>query len=333
MADLEAMLDAHVSFEMARWAGPEREQLLRDEFAALYEWLAGVRIGDVVTTDHLSAVLDRFVLDNPVDDETIAVMEQALVALHESALADQAPIGDLIGRPAYDELAATLIGMKEARSRITEQITSSEVYSELIAHVLYQGIKNYLVSENVLTKHVPGASSLMRLGQNALSSASPKLGEGIDRQLTAFVNANITDTIRDSRRYLDRVIDDETLWTIAKELWDSNAQTTVAQAAEVVTADEIASIVRAGAGSWEHARRRVQVQALIRGVAATLLEREQDRSVTEVLTTLGITAEVVAEGGELVAAPWVDRAIRDGYLEARIRSRLAAFYTQYAAKD
>ncbi len=118
--------------------------------------------------------------------------------------------------------------MDGLRKAATTQIATSEVYSRLLSHVIYQGIKNYLQSENTITRKVPGASTLMRIGQNAINTAAPKLEKTIDRQLTAFVNANIQDSIRESKRYLDKVLDQELMVEVADEVWDTNAKSTVA---------------------------------------------------------------------------------------------------------
>jgi hypothetical protein len=51
----------------------------------------------------------------------------------------------------------------------------------LISNVLYHGIKGFVLSENVFAQKIPGAASLLKLGQNAMSAASPTDGEE-DRQ-------------------------------------------------------------------------------------------------------------------------------------------------------
>lgn len=56
----------------------------------------------------------------------------------------------------------------------------------------------------------------------------------MDRQLTAFVNSNISDTIRDSRAFLEQALDDTVLAAVADEVWQSNAEVTIADAVRLV---------------------------------------------------------------------------------------------------
>jgi delta 1-pyrroline-5-carboxylate dehydrogenase len=69
---------------------------------------------------------------------------------------------------------------------------------------LLQFAEPRVLTENVIARKVPGASSLVRLGKRGLNAAVPQLEAGVDRQLKTFVQANVSDTLKDSRRYLDR---------------------------------------------------------------------------------------------------------------------------------
>ncbi len=221
--------------------------------------------------------------------------------------------------------------MSDLRAAITEQITTNEVYASLIAHVLYQGIKNYLQSENVIAKRVPGASALMKMGQNAISTAAPKLEQAVDRQLTAFVNSNISDSIRDSKHYLDKVLDDELIAAVAGEVWDSNAKTSISEFVALVPADAVDEFISAGATAWEHLRETKLFASLAKSAIAGFFAEYGDEPVGSLLSRAGISAEVITPLAIEIATPVAQKALDDGYLEERIRAHLAAFYDQYSA--
>ncbi len=71
-------------------------------------------------------------------------------------------------------------------------------------------------------------------------------------------------------------------------------------------------------------------------VAALLVQEffraHGDTSVAVLLDRFGITHQMIAWEVHSAAAPLVDKARESGYLEARIRDRLDAFYSAYWAE-
>jgi hypothetical protein len=333
MLDKDAMLEAHVQFELDRWGGDQLAQTLAEEVTALSTWLRTVQLDQVVTSERLDYFIQRYVCEAPVTDELLAMLQRALIAGHSATLADDATVSDLIRRADYDQIVGTAIEMEAIRDAVTNQITTSEVYSQLIAHVLYRGIKKYLSSENLIARRLPGASSLMRLGQNAISSAAPNLEQNIDKQLTAFVSANIQDSIRESKRYLDDVLDEELLSQVADEVWDVNSAATVADAAGLASVESISELSESAREIWLHLRTTSFFKGLVRSVADDFLVQYGSRSVMDVLADLGITEDWIANSLGDVAEPVILRAVADGYLEARIRNSLEAFYESYDASS
>lgn len=329
MLDRDAMLDAHVQFELERWSGDRLSQTLEEEVSALARWLEVVQVDQLIPRARLDSVIRRYVCEVPLSDELLRIVEQALLAAHSTALEDDTNLSELLRRDDYDRLVQTAIGMKALRDAITNQITTSEVYSQLIAHVLYRGIKTYLSSESLIARRVPGASSLMRLGQGAISSAAPNLEKSIDKQLTAFVNANIQDSVRESKRYIDAVLDEELLSQVADEVWNVNSGSTVADAAGLVSVESILELNESGRDIWLHLRTAPLFLDRIGSVVDDFLSRHGSRSVMDVLADVGITEAWVVEQLGDVVEPVLARAANDGYMEERIRARLEAFYESY----
>lgn len=329
MLDKNAMLDAHVQFELGQWTADQLTQTLTEEVSELFKWLETVQVNQAINRSRVDSLVQRYVSEAPVSDELLQLVEQSVLAVHSAALEDGTQMSDLLGREDYARLVKTAIGMKGIRDAITNQITTSEVYSQLIAHVLYRGIKTYLSSESVFARRVPGASSLMRFGQGALSSAAPNLEKSIDKQLTAFVNANIQDSVRESKRYIDDVLDEELLSQVADEVWKVNSGATVADVAGLISAESIAEATESGRGVWLHLQTSPLISGLIASVVDDFLARHGSRSVADLLSEVGLGEGWVVQELSDLAEPVFVRAVEDGYLEERIRARLAAFYESY----
>lgn len=329
MPNLDDMLEAHVQFELKQWHGRNLKRNLNEEVEAAYDWVADVPIRDLVGDPGLVDVMVGYICEAPIEAIVRTAAGDVARTLHRVALADDTRMDGLISKAQFDALAGAGLKLEQVRGEVIEQVTTSEVYSQLIAHVLYQGIKNYLQTENVIAKRVPGASKLMRLSQQAVNSAAPKLEQSIDRQLTTFVAANIQDTIRDSRQYLNTALDEEVLGAVATEVWSANKAVTVAQLAALVPSDSVNELMDAAVAAVMTVRSTPSFRALLEVAASDLLAEHGDRTLGSLLNDLGLDKADTNKIVGAVLTPALNRSYADGFLEQRIRARLAPFYASY----
>lgn len=325
--DLHAMLDAHVRYELERWAGDRFPQAVREEVDALFAWLGTVTLRDLAPD---TEALARAASGLRVTDELVATAAEVAAAAHRTLSVDQTRIGDLLSREDVQAVNARVAAMEDARREVLDLVTTSEAYSRLVAHVVYHALKAYALTENVFARKIPGASSLVRLGQRSLSSAAPGLEANVDRQLTAFVQANISDTLRESRRFLDTTLDATMLAAMADEAWDDIAARTIASATTAVTGDDVHALVGALGPLARQLLESGLVGDLVAAGVATVVDRERDRTVAALLDELGIDAGRVAQEVVVLLRPAVRRAVETGYAEARVRARLEPFYRGWA---
>ena len=304
------MLEAHIAFEVGAWTEALTETL-GTQTAVVFEWLDTVSLGSVFS----EADLDALIVSIPVPDLTTSVL-----AVHAAALQDGTALGELVRREDYDRAAGAIATMSELRDALVEQITSNEVYADLISHVLFHGIRNYVMTESPIAR-VPGASSLMRMGQNAFDTAVPRLSKGIEKQLTAFVSANLQETLRDSRQFLTSVIDEQTITQVADDTYTRNADSSVSELAGLIPEDTLAELLAVAQEAWAH----LVSTPTFRDSLQAVLEVDASQSVGGLLAEAGVTEPFVVS----LARPWILRAADDGVLEELIRDRLTAFYSYY----
>lgn len=304
------MLEEHVAFEVGAWTEslPETVGAL---VAPVLEWLDSVSLGSVFSDADLDALIDAL----PVPDLTASIL-----AAHAATEADETPIAELVRREDYDRLADALAGMTDLQESVIDQITTSTVYADLISHVLLNGIRNYVTNESPIAR-VPGASSLMRMGQNAFDTAAPRLSKGIERQLTSFVSANLQETLRDSRQFLVSQIDSETLGKVAEDVWESNADTPLSDVAALMPEDTLAELTAIAQDAAAH----LMGTDTFRQAVHTVLDAHAAQPVGELLAEAGVTVDTIVAQ----LRPWVLRAADDGLLEDLVRQRLTAFYENY----
>ena len=324
----EAMRDAHVAYEMSRLTGPGLTESVSEEVESLFAWMSTAPLGEVVDTDALVAAVVRAVREIP-DAETPGGSEEVTRALRAALVNSPETVADIVSEDDAVRWATTLASMDEARDELLTQLTSSGAYSRLVAHVVYYGVKNYLLTENALAKRIPGASSLVRFGQRRLTAAAPGLEQNVDRQLVAFVDASIADTVRESRRFIDRMLTEAEVEQAAGQGWAAVSDRPVAGAADILSENDAELLGDLAWQQWTSLRLSPLVERMVEAVVRGYLDENADRPVADVLADLGVDAEWVTGWlGPLVESTMAQTVVAD-YVEQRVRERLTAFYAQY----
>ncbi len=329
MTDRQAMLDAHVRFELERWTGEGLRAMLAEEVEAIFTWLGATRLNEVVSSAQLLAWVRQALTAAPITPETVASLRESVHVAHEFLQEDATPLGALLPRSLFDRIVAGASGTEGLRHEITHQVVNSTVYTMLISNVLYHGIKGFVLTENGFAQKIPGASSLLRFGQHALNAASPQAEKQIDSQLIRFIHDNIQETIRESERFLNGKLDEEELRKVADEVWATNAPAPVSHFAGYVRGDAVDASVALIVDFWLHLRATPFFADLLEQIVHNLYLQHGKKSVAALLKEVGITQEAAVAAVYPLAAAWAEQALEDGLLEERIRRRLGAFYASY----
>ena len=327
--DLTRMFGAHVRYEVDRWRDDALRGTVGEEVAACFDRLGEVSLGELVPKPTAQAWVRRVVIEEPVPeglfDEIVWAVRTGWDSVHE----ETARLDEVVAQAGYEKLVGSVVGLQRLRREVIDQVTDSTVYAQLIAHVLYHGLKDYLLTENAVVRRLPGASSLLRMGQNAVRSASPNLEDGIDRRLVAFVATNVGGTVRDSREFLDATLDETMMRTIADEIWAANRSRSVGEAADLVDDESLGDLAAAVRDLWLATRSSAVVAHVVDAIVEQFYEGHGDDSVAVVLEDLGLTRRRASEALGEVAAHLAPVALDGGHLEMYVRRRLEAFYSEY----
>lgn len=335
MALHETLLEAYVQYELGRWSPDRLEATLREEIGVLFLWLGDATLNEVASPQKLTATIVRFLCETPITPELERVVEEGARAVHSALARDATPISELIPRARYDQVLEIVVGLKDLRREVIDNVTSSSVYAMLVADILYHGIKSFMLTDNVVARSLPGASSLIRFGQKTLNSAAPNLEKSIDRHVIAFINANIKTTISQSEAFLDRVLDDNMIWKMGAETWDAYAGRPVAEFAGYVDGSSVADLTDFALRMWAHVRTSETLRVCVEEVVTHFYVQRGDTPLRALLQSADLDAETVS--CELAAtlapilAPVVQAAQHRGDAEALHRARFQAFLDWHAA--
>lgn len=326
MTDPAQLLEAHVAFEMTRWTGDRLDETVAEHTGAVRRWLEGTLVSQVAPAEATAGTLGRVVAGLDLSDALLEAVADVVAAGHEVLTTFDALVGEVVDGTHYDALVWLLADDRSVRDAVIAAVTASKGYRKLVSHVLYQGVKGYLLTENVVARKLPGASTLVKFGQKTMSAAAPNLEAGVDRRLTAFVEANLSETLRESRRYLEATLTPALLAEMADEVWTTLADRPVGEIVGVADPEGTREVVVALGPVVRRWRDEGVIAEVVESVALEALKEHADRSVGELLKEWGVELEtVVADAAELLR-PSLEHAHASGLLEERVRAHLEPFY-------
>lgn len=326
MTDPEALLEAHVAFVLARWSGEGLSEAVAAHVTAVREWLETVTVADLAPAEPTAAVIGQWAAELSFPDELVAFVADVAASGHTVLAEHPGLVGDLVAAADYDAVVALVAEQEELRREVIAALTGSKAYRRLVSHVLYQGLKAYLLTENLIARKVPGASSLVRLGQRGLTSAAPKLEAGLDRRLTAFVETNLGETLRESRRYLESTLDPQMLGEMADEAWSSVEERSLGSLTGMLDPEVtrvLVTLIGPVLRRWQEAGLLAEVAE---AVVLTVLTDHAEDLVGPLLESWELPLERWTEQVvELLRPAWAG-AVASGLLESRVRAELEPFY-------
>jgi hypothetical protein len=291
----DALLAAHIEYELQQYAPARLPAVVQDEVAALYAWLATVKVADLVQPPQLTAWLQRNVLARPIPPAVVDFVQENLIVALELVQDDQTRVQEILPKPAFDRAVAAISQLGEMRREVIHEVVSSSVYSSLVANVLYFGIKTFLVTENGMARAIPGATSLLRLSQNALNATVPHLEKNVDKQLVAFIDDNIQQTVAESEDFLNRTLDAALVQRMGDELWESLHSTTLARLAKTLDKDAVTAGSDAILEIWQQLRTPAVAEDILQAVVRSFFLHYGKQDVRTLLEQMGLDEETAAQ--------------------------------------
>ncbi len=320
------LLEAHVQHELAGLKPRKLRQTIRDEVAALFRWSRATKLREVITPEQVLGLIARNVVERPLPtaaaDLARAMSKLVLASRHNASTT----VADICPRESFDAAVARMGGLKEARRSFIHRLVSSSVYTQQISDVLYTGIKEYLLTENILAQKVPGLASLIKLGKFAVNKTMRPLEAAVEKTVKAYIEGNLGNTIRRSEQSINQYFDEARIGGIGAAVWEAVGTRRVAEFTRILDAGDLDALIAIGLDFWLHFRNTAYFKGIHTELVHAFFARHGDAKLSVIAADFGITEKIVAD--ELVHAlgHGVDKALASGYLEQRIRAHLRDFY-------
>lgn len=329
---LQALLDAHVAFEVRQWRGKTFDKHLDDEARALWRWLAELPLDQLADIGRTQDAARRLALDLPLSDalaETIAGMVRHLLRLQ---LNRDTTVSEVLDQAVFEEGVALVASLEQAHVSLIRGASQNPLYTALASELIYNGIRDYLFSDQALLKRVPGLSSLLNAGTDAVNRNAPGLEAQVEKRIRSYIETNLTRTLENSEEFLLEALTEERIRDLGDKLWDVLADRPLA-IDRAFTDDGIDALVAFGHRVWGQLRETEYVAALLDEGIAHFFALHGEDSVASLLERLGLTEDTLAGEATTILPPLVEVADETGYLEAFVRRRLEPFYQSKPAAD
>jgi hypothetical protein len=330
---IKKLLEAHVAHEVNRFKRGWYKKTVKDEVTTLFEWIKKIKLKDVITPEQIIGLIERNVVELPVAGgvtELAGEMSQRVLASHQNK---KTALEDIFARKQFDDIVDKIGSLKSARKDVIHRFVTSSVYSQQISEVLYAGIKEYLLAENIFAKKVPGVSSLIKVGRFAVNKTMHSLEAAIENKIKTYIENNLGNTIKRSEKSLNDYFDETHIIEMGEEVWSSIAKTKLSEYFSEIDANDMEDFIIIGYDFWLHFRKTSYFKAIYTDLVYFFFKKYADKELDVILEDVGVTQKMVVNEVIEAVAPGIETALSIGYLEERIRARLADFYLSPKTAD
>ncbi len=323
---IKILLEAHVQHELGRFKSGKYRQTIREETAAMFRWIKKIKLLEIITPEQVIGLIDRNVVQMPVAGgitELAGEMSQRVLASPQN---QDTALEDIFPRKPYDDIVDKIGGLDRARKDLIGRLVNSSVYAQQISEVLFTGIKEYLLAENIFAQKVPGVASLIRLGKFAVSKTLHPLEVAVEKTVKTYIENNLGNTIRRSETSLNAYFDEPHIIEMGDEIWESISDTRLSEYFKMLNADDMEDFIIIGHDFWLHFRKTPYFKGIYTDLVHFFFEKYGDRELDLIAEDVGVTEEMVVNELTQTLSHGIEKALSSGYLEERIRARLEDFY-------
>lgn len=315
----EQLLQAQLRYILAQ---VQDEQTLSDEVNTLVAHLSDKPVEQLITLEHLQALLNKQVLDYPVQAHlTEQIVSQIQFALTHASN-DSIKIADLIPSDSVESVAQYLSSQKNHREAFIHRIFSNPAYAQMLSQTISHAINDYM-ENNVIAKKMPGMGSLMKMGKSVLEKATDS---NLDSALQGYLNKNINNLIAVSEKMANRHLNDQQVYQLIKQGWQSVAQQPVSMVNNYVDNDGLTNGAQVISRTWDSLRGNDYIRTQVNDGIAHWYSQNKQHTLGKILRDVNVDAALIEQELKLAILPVVRQLVEEGYVSKRVEARLRDFY-------
>lgn len=326
----EALLDAHVAWVMAGLQGDALQTELERRIDWILEDAARLRLNDVISAESVQRTAVDYAVDMKVGGAIPALVGDIAVAIYEHPIQDETTLQEALPDREFEELLDKLLEMQELREEVIHQSVSNPVFANLVAELLYSGLRGYVAQSKQFAARVPGGRTAIKLGRAVIDRAPAQIGDALERGIQRYVKYNTETGMRASEAFLHDAFESEELRRAVLDFWDDHKHRSVASVRDFAGQLDIEELFVIGYEYWQRLRHMPIYRQLIESGIEVFFDTYRDATLTELLDDIGVTRDMMVRDGMRFLPQVIDALQAKGVLQPVIRRQFEDFYRSEA---
>jgi hypothetical protein len=328
------LLKAHLEYEIKQFKGKVFENHIDDNIIRLFNFFDTITIEEIIRKDNIVSLYKYYVIEQKTPVELHNIIIKEIKSIFDLLKNNDTKINELISKENFNELIKSISNMKEMRDNIIKQVASTSLYSMLISNIMYNGIKDFILAENILVKNIPGASSLIKFGQDLLNKTLPKVEEGIDKKLREFIQSNIQDSISKSESFMKKTINEKLIIKLGEEIWNGISNNKISDYfPEKLNMDEIDNLSIAIDNIWNDFKTGEFYSSIIELVISNFYDEYGNKTIKYFLDDFNVSIENLSKQIKENSSFLLENKKVMKFIETMIEERLDTFYNSKEADE
>ncbi len=325
------LLELHVKHEMASFDEATFMTWVREESETLLSWVRTINISQLVSAQKIKDVIKSNVVEREIPGAIAEIAGEAATHLFTSEQHLNTHLSEIISNTQYEEFVDKLLELHEQRKEGLNRVIDLPIYKDLISGVLYQAITRYIYESNIITKKVPGVSSMLKMGSKMVNKAAPKLGGAVEDNVKSYISTNLSFILKESKSFLENNLSDEELKVSAMDFLDMLEDRTLGEFQEGMNSVDLTEFVALGYEFWLRFRTTEYFKNSYELMVDYFFDKYSEGDLGVLLDDLAITEDEIVNEAERFAPQVVKTFKESGQLEGLIKRRLERFYSSDAA--
>jgi len=321
-----ALLEAHVQHELSRFSSKNSRMMIREETAAVFQALRTSKLNDILKPEQIIEIIARNVVAFPITQAITALAADIGERVLKHDQNQSTALRDIIPRGISDATIKKISTLKRARQELVHRLVSSSVYSQQISEALFSGIKEYLLTENILAQKVPGLASLIKFGKFAVNKTLHPLELAVEKTVKAYIEANLGNTLKRSETSINDHFESPEIIELSAQIWATIAKDKVSEYFELLDTDDLGEFIAIGMDFWLHFRSTAYFRNIYTDIVMQFFDKHGDRELSNIASDFGLTEKRISAELQHLLPPVFATLLANGFLEERIRARLQHFY-------
>lgn len=311
----QSLLDAQVQHLLSTLTGDDFLHWAQTEIDEALAAAKKIKLGSVVTPAMIKDTARAYAAEMELGEGLPEMVAEIARALYSHDIHSQTRLSDLLTDHRFNEILNQILELHSAREKLIHAAVGSPIYGAIASEMLYEGITGYL-AHNPLTRNIPGASSVFKLGKSMMKRANPGLEDSIEEGLKSYVSKSVQATARNGADLLLKNLDDNNLRKLAQSVWKHIKPMKLDALREDISALHVEEFFVSGYEFWRELRKTRIYGVLIDAGIDVFFKKYGNKTLDHLLADLGVTRAMMLQEAQRYAPalqvlhPWLEKMLR-----------------------